>query len=238
MKAARLVLSAAFLSSASWAQLASTPGLDDPNVHTISYDPAHLVRLVALPDAPLTVILLPGDRIERTALSDGSAFDVKIVGDDDALSIAALRADADATLLVDTNLRRYEFALETGRGLSAAYLVRFTPQTTPPPLASGLAPSAPGLSPPAPVIGEYRVTGDSQLRPGSISDDGQRTYIEWGEYQYLPAVFGVGPSGEEEVVDGHMRGGVFTIDRVYGELVFRIDGDRARARRLTEPGQQ
>jgi type IV secretion system protein VirB9 len=42
-------------------------------------------------------------------------------------------------------------------------------------------------------------------------------------------VFGIGFNGEEEVVDGYMRDGVFTIDRVYGELVFRIDKKRARA---------
>jgi len=50
-------------------------------------------------------------------------------------------------------------------------------------------------------------------------------------------VFGIGYNGEEEVVDGYMRDGVFTIDRVYGELVFRIDKKRARARRLGRVGE-
>jgi hypothetical protein len=34
-----------------------------------------------------------------------------------------------------------------------------------------------------------------------------------------------------------MRDGVFTIDRVYGELVFRIDKKRARARRIEKVGR-
>jgi len=238
MKGALLGLLIALVPAALSAQISPSPGFDDPRLQTIAYDPAQRVRLVAFPQAPLTVILLPGDRIERATLSDRSAFEVKVVGNNDTLSIAALRAGAEATLLVDTNLRRYEFVLATGEGLLAAYVVRFTS-----PAASGAA-LGPELSPfdeassqPLPMIGEYRLAGDSQLRPSSIGDDGQRTYIEWGEYQSLPAVFGVGPSGEEEVVDGHMRSGVFTIDRVYGELVFRIDRDRARARRVTEPGQ-
>ena len=49
-------------------------------------------------------------------------------------------------------------------------------------------------------------------------------------------MFGIGVNGEEEVVDGYMRGDVFTIDRVYGQLVFRIDKKRARARRLGGEG--
>jgi len=238
MKGALLGLLLALVPAASSAQISPAPGFDDPRLQTVAYEPAQPVRLVAFPQAPLTVILLPGDRIQRATLSDRSAFEVKVVGNNDTLSIAALRADANATLLVDANLRRYEFVLQTGEGLLAAYVVRFITPTT---QDTGWAPELSPLddAPPQPSswTGEYRVTGDSQLRPSSIGDDGQRTYIEWDEYQSLPAVFGIGPSGEEEVVDGHMRSGVFMIDRVYGELVFRIDRDRARARRVTEPGQ-
>ena len=84
---------------------------------------------------------------------------------------------------------------------------------------------------PLPITGEYRLSGEAALRPSRIGDDGERTYIEWGKYQSLPAVFGIGANGDEEVVDGYMREGVFTIDRVYTELVFRIDRKRAKARR-------
>ena len=47
----------------------------------------------------------------------------------------------------------------------------------------------------------------------------------------MPATFAFGPTGEEQMVEGYMRGGVFTIDRVYEQLIFRIDKDAARARR-------
>lgn len=238
MKRALLVPLMALVPAAAAAQISPALGLDDPRLQTIAYDPAQTVRLVVFPQAPMTVILLPDDRIERATLSDGSAFAVKVVGDGDSLSIAALRTDVDATLLVDTNLRRYEFVLDAGEGLLAAYVVRFIlPQSSEPALVPELSPEGDAPAPLSPSSGEYRVSGDSQLRPSSIGDDGQRTFIEWDEYQSIPAVFAIGPSGEEEVVDGHMRSGVFTIDRVYGELVFRIDRDRAKARRLTRPGE-
>lgn len=76
----------------------------------------------------------------------------------------------------------------------------------------------------------YRITGDRDLRPQSISDDGVRMYIEWHEQQDLPAVFAVTRSGEA-IVEGYMRSGVFVIDRVYHDLVFRIDKRWAKARK-------
>lgn len=213
---------------AATAQVAPTPSYDDPRLQTVVYRSEEPVRLVAFPGANLTLMFLPGERIERVVLSDQNAFRVSVVGANDSLNIQALRPDANASMSVETGTRRYAFALETGEGLAAAYIVRFVNETS----------EAPTNAPPSPeqMTGAYRLSGSNRVRPARISDDGQRTYIEWGEYQALPAVFGVGASDDEEVVDGYMRGGVFTIDRIYSELVFRIDDERARARRLAEPG--
>lgn len=222
MKSLALALLVALAPAAALAQVAPTPGLDDPRLQTVAYDPANPVRLVAYPGANLTIMLLPGERIDRAVLSDPSAFDVRVAGPQDSLNVVSLRPDATAKLLVDTSQRRYEFDLDTGEGLAAAYLVRFVDPGTPR--------LAPPVSPAA-LTGEYRLSGEQILLPSKIADDGERTYIEWDKEQSLPAVFGIGNTGEEEVVDGYMRDGVFTIDRVYGELVFRVDKKRARARR-------
>jgi type IV secretion system protein VirB9 len=216
---------------AAFAQVVPVPAFDDPRFQTVSYDAVRPVRLVAFPAANLTVMLLPGDRITRVVSSDSSAFDVRITGSRDSLNIAALRPGASATLRVETSQRSYAFDLETGQGLTAAYIVRFVDGAAAPAV---LPPAYPAPFDPTALIGEYRLSGDRALRPARIGDDGRRTYIQWGEYQSLPAVFGIGPTGEEEVVDGYMRDGTFTIDRVYGELVFRIDDEKAKARRREE----
>lgn len=78
----------------------------------------------------------------------------------------------------------------------------------------------------------YRLSGERALRPVQMSDDGTHTYIVWGPEQALPAVFAVTTSGTEEIVDGHMRDGVFTIDRIHPRLVFRIDKKAAKAERI------
>lgn len=214
------------------AQVAPSPGLDDPRLQTVAYDPSRPVRLVAFPDASLTVVLLPGEQIQRVAVSDPLAFEARATGANDSVSIRPLSADATATLLVDTAQRRYEFDLATGSGLAAAYVVRFVGPNPP----AAAAPVIAQRVVPAAEAGAYRLSGERTLMPSKIVDDGTRTYLEWDAYQSLPAVFGIGYNGKEEVVDGYMREGVFTIDRVYGELIFRIDDKRARARRLAKVG--
>ncbi len=86
------------------------------------------------------------------------------------------------------------------------------------------------------MTGRYRLSGDKALRPARIGDDGVHIYIVWDAEQSLPAVFAINALGEEEMVDGYMRSGVFTIDRVYDRLVFRMGRKIARATRQARPG--
>jgi type IV secretion system protein VirB9 len=81
-------------------------------------------------------------------------------------------------------------------------------------------------------VAAYRLSGEKSLRPARIGDDGTHMYLEWDEEQALPAVFALNALGEEEMVDGYMRSGVFTIDRVHRDLVFRIGKKRAQAKRV------
>lgn len=228
----------AFLLTAStvaWAQRTPSPSLEDPRLQTLAYDPARPARLVSFPDANMTVILLPGDQIEQVTTSDRDAFEVKITDSNDSLNIMPRRADAVATLIVTSKQRRYEFDVSTRGGL-AAYLVRFVANTMPPsmpmPGPMPMPPGAPSLARLSASETLYKLSGERALIPTAMSDDGERTYIQWSDAQSLPAVFGIGSNGREEVVDGYMRSGKFTIDRIYSQLVFRIDKMQAKARRL------
>lgn len=225
------------------AQVSPAPSFDDPRLQTVAYDSARPVRVIAFVDVPLTIMLLSGERITAARLSEQAAFEIRIGTRGDSLHITARGPEATAGLTVDTSLRRYEFELAVGNGLGAAYLVRFVAS------AHGASPFAPRPPTPLPLVPpptasaspsvkrtEYRLSGERALRPVRIGDDGERTYIEWEQHQSLPAVFGIGASGEEEVVDGYMRQDLFVIDRVYADLVFRIDRKSAKARRLAPVG--
>jgi type IV secretion system protein VirB9 len=215
------------------AQLVPTPGLDTPRIQKATWQEGEAVLLTALPETALTVMLEPGEMIERVSLKGDPAWQFTISAEADSFQVTPLRGALPANVTIDSDRRSYSFALEVGEGLQAAYLVRLTfgSAGTPPPVRLPARDEASS----AQLFRAYRLKGDRSVRPLSISDDGHRTVIEYAPDQALPAVFAIGPTGAEEVVDGHMRDGRFVIDRVHAELVFRIDKAKATATRL--PGQ-
>lgn len=219
----------AILPALAQAQVLPRPDPLNPRLQTVDWVEGQEVILTALPATGLTVVLEPGEAIERVAVSNESAASVRISSERDSFLLMPRGDVSDLSLLVQTDRRSYPFRVQTEAGLMAAYLVRFTygPQTEPqkPPQAAG----APG------EIWAYRVKGDRSVQPAAISDDGARTTIVFAPDQALPAVFAIGSTGEEEVVNGYMRDDRFVIDRVHTELVFRIDKARAVARRAARP---
>lgn len=218
----------ALLGAPAMAELAPSLGREDPRIQSVVFEPESRTRLVAFPQTPLTIVLLPNDPIARATISDADAFQVSIVGHNDSVLVTPRLVGATASLLVETRSRRYELDLATGSGLAAAFLVRFVDRQQ----NEAAAQPAPEQAPQE--LGSYRLSGDRIIRPERLFDDGRRTFIQWREDQTLPAVFGLGADGKEEAVNGHMRGTYFTLDRVYRNLVFRIDSIEAKARRLDD----
>lgn len=229
----RLVFIALFILAAplpSLAQVYPVPGADSPRVQTAPLEPGAEIVLTALPLTTVTAILEQGERILNASLSQGSDWDVRISPEGNAFQATPGISAVTATLRVDTDRRSYRFFLETGRSLRAAYVVQLEFGDR-----SRVSEHAPGSPEPEPIIWSYRLRGDRSVRPLAVRDNGTKTFIDFAPVQPLPAVFAIGPTGEEEVIDGYMRGEQFVVDQVHRELVFRIDRDRATARRNDEP---
>ncbi len=205
-------------------QIFPVPSAESPRIQEATWEQGRSIALTALPETNLTVLLEPGQIIRRATISDSDGWTVTISADQDSLSILPAAGARPANLTVETDTREYLFSLETTQSLLAAYLVRLSPQM------DETSEIAPQLNDSAPRY-SYRLRGDRSVRPAAIADDGEKTVIEYAAGQALPAVFAIGPSGDEEVVDGYMRGDKFVIDRVHQELVFRIDKEKATARR-------
>ena len=219
-------------SSALSAQAVPRPGLDNPRIQTVTFEQGISIALTALPQTGLTVLLEPGEQIRQVILADPSAFSVQVSAERDALVIQPLGPGAETSLAVATDRREYDFTIRTGADLLAAYLVevRFedfeTEGTDDAQRYIEAATAEPTQR------REYRLRGTDALMPASMHDDGRKTYLAFAPGQALPAIFAIGPTGDEEVVNGYMRDDVFVIDRVYEELVLRIDKKKVQARRL------
>lgn len=79
------------------------------------------------------------------------------------------------------------------------------------------------------AAGRYYLAGDSVLFPRTISDDDQKTFLDWPERVELPAVFAINADGDEMLVNGHVRDGVFVIDEVHAALRLRLGEAEATA---------
>jgi type IV secretion system protein VirB9 len=210
------------------AQIYPTPGTESPRVQTVQWATGGPIVLTALPETTLTVMLEPGEMIRRATLAGSQSWTVEISAETDSFQVAPPSDALPSTLMVATDRREYTFRLETGRGLMAAYLVRLTFDDGPEDSTANTVPKVETLT------RTYRLRGDRAVRPISVRDNGAKTVIAYAPDQALPAVFAIGPTGDEEVVNGYMRGEVFVVDRVYEELIFRIDKDKARAQRRRE----
>ncbi len=209
------------------AQIVPQPGPDTPRVQTVSYIAHQQVLLTMLPDTPITVMLEPGELIADVRPQAGDDFRIRVSSERNSFMILPTRGAQSGLLEVSTPAREYSFMLRVDQGYGAALLVRFVGEQAV--TEDYSAPSHPTQT------WLYRLRGDREVRPESLSDDGIKTRITYAPGQALPAVFAIGPTGDEEVVNGYMRDGVFILDRVYEKLVFRIDREKATARRNKTP---
>ena len=223
-----LALALLLSASAATAQVEPTPSSEDSRIGIVHHEPGQKIGLRATPGADLAVLLPRGERIETVTLGDTVAWHASVSEAQDGLTLFAAYPVSDTSLSVGTNASSYQFTLTAAFGASVPYLVRvenggstvsgkFSPQIWTPPVVV-----QPGL---------YKLSGNKELRPSVIRDDGAKMYIEWSGPQAIPAVFSLNNLGREEMVNGYMRGGAFTIDRIYDRLIFRIDKAEATARR-------
>lgn len=201
--------------------------VDDGRVRTVGYAPGRVIDLETATGNTLTVIFDPGERISAVTVGLPQAFEVRVSQLGDSLFVRPLGEAPSTSMNVQTDRRSYEFRLISGPGSGAVYAVRLDYGDPAGEALPSAAPVADTSAPPS----SYRITGFRNLRPSSVRDDGARTYIEWYPDQMLPAVFAKNALGQEAMVDGYMRDGVFTIDRVFSRLIFRIDKRKAEAER-------
>jgi type IV secretion system protein VirB9 len=211
------------------AQVRPQPGAGDPRLQTVDYAPDQVVILQVAAGYQLTVELAPDEQIENVALGDSAAWQVTANRRGDRLFIKPLQQGVTTNMTVITNARVYAIDLVPLMGATPdmAYTVRYRyPEAGEDAEEEAAADST--------VQGRYRLSGARRLRPSRIGDDGRQTFIEWPEDRPLPAVYGIGRNGQETLVNGMMRDGVYVIDSVLPTLVFRIDRDVARATRVRE----
>ena len=171
------------------------------------------------------IALAPDERIQNVALGDSGAWQVVTSQSGNMLFVRPTRDGVSTNMTVITSARFYAFDLVPVAYGSPPYEVRFN---YPAEVASNALGVSNEMGEP---VAKYRLSGTKALWPDAISDDGAKTYIDWPADMPLPAAFFIDEYGRERLANGNMRGGLYVIDSVHQELLFRIDRKTARAKR-------
>lgn len=213
------------------AQVTPQAGEGDPRLQRVDYDPGQIVLLRGRSGYQMTVELAPDEEILNVGLGDAGSWLVSVNRERNRLFIKPHATPGPTNMTVITSARLYNFELLPDDGMGGApYTVRFRfPER--PAIASAGGGYVDVLAARR-SMSRYKLSGDRLLRPESISDDGERTYVSWPRGRDLPATYEVTPAGTEAIIDGMMRDDVLVIDRLVGKLRFRLDRKTAEARRI------
>jgi type IV secretion system protein VirB9 len=214
-----------------YAQIQPQAGNGDPHLQTVDYDAARIVQLRGAAGYQLMVELSPDEAVQTVALGDNAAWQVSVNKAGDRLFVKPVQPESTTNMTVVTSVRTYNFDLLglAGPAPDMPYTVQFR---YPSPTAATDNQYV-DVSAISRRLSRYRVSGDRALRPNSVTDDGQRTFISWPKGAAIPAIYTTDRLGNEILVNGMMgTDDVYVVDGAPQKLVFRIDRQIARADRL------
>lgn len=210
------------LGSVAAASVSPKPGAEDPHIQTVQYDAQQVVSLRVAAGYALTLEFSQDEHIENVALGNSGAWQVMPNKAADHLFVKPSPGAPDTNMTVITDARSYNFELKAlpAPEPGMAFSVRF------------LYPSAAAAPEQAPAeASSYRFSGARDLRPVSMSDDGEFTSIVWTPKAQIPAVYYIDPQGREALANGALRDGRFVIDQIADEFIFRLANQEARETR-------
>lgn len=216
-------------SAAAIGQVRPTANGSDPMQQTVPYADGQTVVLETAVGYQLTVQLGSDEKILRSVTGDRSRWQVLAPADTNQFYIQPMPGALTTNMSLTTDQHQYSFLLVPAEKMTSSNALTVTFHYPDKVRVEAVAP--PPAAAPADPAGAYRLSGDAQLRPSLIWDDGRKTYLDWPAGLEMPAVFAVGPDGKEQLVNGFMRDDRYVIDAVYSRLLFRLDSDTARATR-------
>ncbi|MCB2072720.1 MAG: TrbG/VirB9 family P-type conjugative transfer protein [Novosphingobium sp.] len=241
-----LPLSAALLAFTSpvWAE--------DARLVTHMYDSDEVVHIDGKLGVQATIGFGEGEHIENVAVGDSEKWQITPNKRANLLFVKPLAANARTNMTVVTDRHTYFFDLVASPRGKPVYMLRFAypeseqqqaPQQAE--LASlndaerALMEGDPVVAPadPATLNFAWEQRGSPKLLPARVYDDGNATYLLWGDKQDVPAILVRNEKGEEGPVNYAVRGRAIVIDDVPELILLRSGKAQATLANRGEPRQ-
>lgn len=203
------------------------------------FDPNASYALLCRPGAPTDVQLAPDEKVVGFALGDSVQWVVEELPGH--IFVKPLRSGLSTAGTLVTDRRTYQLSLRSVSGEGAwhqrvswsyAELVVLRD-----PGRSGVPPHPQPSEPeraverrlidPSALNFAYLVSGDPDIRPLQVFDDGRVTWLRMRPGRPLPAVFAVGPDGPE-LVNYSVQADHIVIQRVFASAILKLGRAEAR----------
>lgn len=223
MKSAHTLLIALALGLAPLAHAAETPrpGVLDPRIQTVEYDPDQVVVLRGTIGYQFMLEFAPDERIETVSIGDSVGWQVTPNRKANVLFIKPVDASATTNLTVLSDQRRYAFELTVAPRSSRAPVLYIARMVYPQPALAEAIPEPSPEPPPTVANSAYGISGAADSRPLRVFDDGQQTYFEWPADSAVPAIFAVSVSGAESLVNSAVRGPYTVVEQLAPKFMLR-----------------
>ncbi len=194
----------------------------DPRIRVLPYDTDRVIALDAAFGFQTMIQFGPDEQIQNVSIGDGAAWQITPNKSATLIFVKPIDLAAQTNMTVVTDKRAYLFELSAhapGARGEPPYVIRFS--YPPPPAAPARADVVSGLPPPARRHADYAYTGARTNLPAEVFDDGELTYFRWPRGSATPALFVVGPDGQESVANYSVRDGYQVVEQVAPRFVLR-----------------
>jgi len=220
-----------FVSALCLAGLTALSAQAESRIRTVEYDEAAVVRLEACVNFQTMITFGAGEHIENIGLGDASQWQVAPNKRGDLLFLKPTAANAFSNMSVVTDQHRYNFELRTASAAACrrgevVYDLRFTYRPEPvdlEALQNLAAPADPESDLPVPEKRNrsYTYSGNKELVPLRVFDDGTSTWFLWAEGVAAPAVYAVTSGNSESLINYASHGDYMVADVVARAFTLR-----------------
>ena len=200
---------------------APRPGVLDPRIQTVEYDPDQVVVLRGTLGYQFMLEFAADERIETVSIGDSVGWQVTPNRKANVLFIKPIDPSATTNLTVLSDQRRYAFELTVAPRSNRSPVLFIARMVYPQPALAEAIPEPPPEAPPTVANEAYAVTGAADSRPLRVFDDGRQTYFEWPADSAVPAIFAVSAGGAENLVNSAVRGPYTVVEQLAPKFMLR-----------------
>lgn len=192
----------------------------DRRIRTIEYSDSKVVQLNGCQNFQTMVRFGKGEKIENVGLGDATEWQVTPNRRADLLFVKPLQRDALTNMTVVTNRHTYNFELKTKNPVACSrgdvvYDMRFQyPEEPKKPDAGTEAGKAPKPQLPEKRNTSYTYSGEIDLIPIRVFDDGKSTYFKWAKGVPVPAIYAITGEKSETIVNFISRDDYIVVDQL------------------------